>query len=419
MNRSLITTCLLMLALALAGPVNGQLVPDADTGIKPDLISGRIEGFSGTGTRSMEFLTIGTDARGMALGGAQTAGADGLGSIFYNPAGLGFIMGPTASFTTVDLTVDFRLNQAAFVAPFMDGTLVAGGFATFLTMDPEEITTIYRPEGTGDYFDSYSSVVAGTFAYNISDRFSAGVNVKWAHEDIWDITSNAFALDIGANYHTEFLGKGIRLGLAIRNLGNNPSYGGNRLYREIDPATLLDDENPPREITTERQRRSKRYGELRSTSFELPTSLTMGIMYEVLSTEFDRLRISGEYMQPNYLDYVVNTGAEYVRDLGNGYRVAGRVGWEIKGEELDYQMQVVKDGQYVYSEETYIDELGNTQTQTVPVMETVDESEPLRGLSLGAGFTHEFSTFALNVDYAYRHTGLLGNWQFITLTIGF
>ena len=129
--------------------------------------------------------------------------------------------------------------------------------------------------------------------------------------------------------------------------------------------------------------------------------------------------VTGDFRQPNNLDYTFNAGTEYWRDLGHGYRIAGRFGWEFKGDELDYQMQVVENGQFVTRTETYTDEVGVERTQEVPVMETVDESEILRGLSMGAGFTHEFSTFSLNIDYAYRHTGLLGNWQFVTLTVGF
>ena len=419
MKRHLVMTALMLVATAVCLFGQGALVPDVDTGIKPDLISGRISGFSGLGTRSGEFLSIPTDARGVALGGAYTASADGLGSVYFNPAGLGFITGPTFTFTTINLTLDFQMNHAAGVVTFADGAMVAGGFATFLTMDPLEVTTVYRPEGTGDYFDSYSSVIGGTFAYNISDRFSAGVNLKWVHEDIWDITANAFSMDIGANYHTEFLERTVRLGLVIRNLGTNMTFKGNRLYREIDPARLMDDESPPREITTKRQTRSPRYGNLRASTFSLPTFLSMGIMYQVLTREFDGLMVCGDFSQPNNLDYTFNTGTEYYRVLAEGYRIAGRFGWEFKGDELNHEMQNVKDGEFQFATETYVDEIGQTQTQEVPVMETVDESEILRGLSLGAGFTHEFSTFSLNIDYAYRHTGLLGNWQFVTVSLGF
>ena len=419
MKRHLVMPALMLIVSTICLFGQGALVPDADTGIKPDLISGRISGFSGLGTRSGEYLSIPTDARGVAMGGAFTATADGLGSVYYNPAGLGFLTGPTFAFTTINLTLDFQINHAAGVVTFADGAAIVGGFATFLTMNPLEVTTVYRPEGTGDYFDSYSSVIGGTFAYNISDRFSTGANIKWVHEDIWDITANAFAMDIGANYHTDFMGRTIHLGLVIRNIGTNMTFKGKRLFREVDPARLLDDENPPREITTKRQTRSPRYGNLRASTFNLPTSLSLGVMYRVMAREFDGLMVSGDYSQPSNLDYMFSAGTEYYHTIGEGYRIAGRFGWEFKGDEMDYQMQAVSNGEFQFVTETYVDEIGQSQTQEVPVMEMVDEKVSLRGLSVGAGFTHEFSTFSLNIDYAYRHTGLLGNWQFVTLSLGF
>ena len=82
-------------------------------------------------------------------------------------------------------------------------------------------------------------------------------------------------------------------------------------------------------------------------------------------------------------------------------------------------MQVVENGEYVTTTQTVTDNLGQTSEVKVPVMETVDEAEPLRGLSLGAGFSSPFSGFILNIDYAYRHVGLLGDWQFVSLSLNF
>ena len=187
-----------------------------------------------------------------------------------------------------------------------------------------------------------------------------GANIKWVHEDIWDITANAFALDIGANYHTEFMDREIRIGLSINNLGSSMAFGGNRLFREIEKGALMDDDDPPREITTERQNRAKDYGELRSTNFNLPTSLNMGIMYIPLQREMDGLILSGDYSQPNNMDYKFAAGAEYYRSIGDGYQISARCGWEFKGDELDYEMQVVENGEYVTRTEEKSDGLGGT-----------------------------------------------------------
>ncbi|MEA2062817.1 MAG: PorV/PorQ family protein, partial [Gemmatimonadota bacterium] len=202
----LIALPVFLIIAAAAGLLRAQAA-DMDTGLKPDVIGGRISGFARLGTSAAEFLTIPTSARGTALGGAYTALGNDLGALFWNPAGLGDITGPTFQFTNVNMNEDFSINFAAGAIPFNDGAGVAAAFISFFTTQPEEITTIYQPEGTGAYFDSYSSVAGGSIAYNISDRFAAGVSLKWIHEDIWDITSNAFSMDVGANYHTMFMNR--------------------------------------------------------------------------------------------------------------------------------------------------------------------------------------------------------------------
>ena len=99
----------------------------------------------------------------------------------------------------------------------------------------------------------------------------------------------------------------------------------------MEKGALMDDDDPPREITTERQSRAKDYGELRSTSFNLPTSLNMGIMYIPIQRELDGLIVSGDYSQPNNLDYRFSAGAEYYRSIGDGYRVACPVRLGVQG----------------------------------------------------------------------------------------
>jgi len=363
--------------------------PDVSTGEMPNPIGGRIEGFSGLGTRSGEFLSIPTSARGLAMGEAWTAAADDIGAIFWNPAGLGFISAPTFQFTNINLTLDFNYNYLAGAIPVKDGVVVLGGFFGMLTTNPIEITTIVNPQGTGNYYDYYTSVIGGCVGYNISDRFSFGVNAKWAHEDIWDITSNAFALDLGANYHTEFLDRHIRFALAVQNMGTNMKYGGKRLFEELPPEDEFGTQKGYGGIL--HPERSKRYGTRMTTSFNLPTVFRIGLSCDLLETERHSLRVAGDFLQPNNLDVTWAVGAEYIRQLGEGYSVAGRFGWKFRTDEQDV---TAEDG-------------------TV-----LSEQSLLRGLSAGAGFMHDFTVFRLGVDYTYAHQGLLGSWQLVTLNIG-
>ena len=376
-----------VICLYLTSPLQAQY-PDSQTGLTVNPIGGRVEHFSGIGIRSAEFLGVPTSARGLGMGEACTAATDDIGSMYWNPAGLGLLTGNAYQFTRVDMTTDFSLTYAAAAIPFSDGRFVVGGFFSFLNVEPEEITTITSPNGTGSYFDSYSSAAAGSFAYNISDRFSAGINVKWVHEDIWDITANAFSMDIGANYHTSFMGREIKFALCLKDLGTNLTYRGRRLYTEVDPEPLQDESG--NYFEPDRGTRLDRYAELKSSTFNLPTSFRLGLAYTVLENSRDRLNVSGEYIQPNNLDMAFAVGAEYMMHLSDSYMAAVRTGWKYRGDELDIS-----------------DDTGTS----------LSDSPAMRGFSMGASFVHDFSFFACSVDYAYYNQGLIGSWNAVSISV--
>ncbi len=350
-------------------------------GISPDPLSGRLEKYAGIGVRSGEFLNIPSDARGVALGEAACALVDDISAVYWNPANLGFLTSPQVMFTTVNYTLDFAYNFVAAAVPFKDGQGVYGGFMGILTTEPEEITTLVEPDGTKQYYDGYSMVWGGTFAYNISDRFSAGVNVKWVHEDIWDITANAVALDIGSNYHTEFMNRPIRIAFAVSNLGSNLRYTGDRLSHNILPEDEL---GRNKYIGTPRQERADRFGYRKTNAFNLPAAFKIGAHYQTYQDEYNTLHVAGEYQQPNYLQATFSVGAEYLRSMGGDNTLAARFGWKIMRDEMG-----------------------------------LEGADKLRGLAAGGGVSHDFWVFNARADYAYSDNGLLGGLHYISMTLTF
>jgi len=84
------------------------------------------------------FLTVGTDARAEAMGGAHTGVADGLGGSYYNPAALADAMPGAVIASYTNWVTDI---QSGFVA----GALLAGA----ATMPPGLILTIFGSLGVG------------------------------------------------------------------------------------------------------------------------------------------------------------------------------------------------------------------------------------------------------------------------------
>ena len=74
-----------------------------------------------------------------------------------------------------------------------------------------EETTIWEPEGTGRLFNTYDFAAGLTFARQITERFSAGITVKYISERLDRVDASTIAIDIGSVFVTNFLG--VKFGL--------------------------------------------------------------------------------------------------------------------------------------------------------------------------------------------------------------
>ena len=313
-------------------------------------------------------------ARGVALGGAYGALADDISALWWNPAGAAFLSGPQVLLNVIDQPLDVSYTYAAGAAPFLEGRLVLGAFMGVLTTGEQEITTVTQPEGTGATFGSYSLQGGGTFAWNFSDRFSAGFNIKTVHEDIAGNTQATFAFDLGTNYHASLAGHDIRLAFLIRNLGGNMAFGGNSMKIPVPAEELY-----PGDQISRQDRNALR----RATRFKLPTSFHVSLGYVLMSGGNYNWAAAAEFSQNSDMPVSYHLGSELSRSLGKS-NVALRGGWEFRGDELGL---------------TGVDRL--------------------RGLSAGGGIAYDFLLFKGSIDYAYRNWGRLTSSHLFSLGIGF
>lgn len=360
-----IIACLIIYASTLNAAATGKFNPAA----------GIPEGFSEAGTRAAEFLTIPVGSRGVALGGAYGALADDISAVWWNPAGLAFLTGTQLFLTVVNQPLDVTYTYAAGAVPLLEGKLLMGGFMGMLTMGDQEITTVTQPEGTGAMFSSYSMQAGASFAWNFSDRASAGFNVKAVHEDIAGNTQGTIAFDLGTNYHTDFLGREIRLAFLIRNIGGNMAFSGNGLKISVKPEDLY----PGNDIA-----RQDREAVRRATRFKLPTSFHIGLAYTIHTGDLHNWLAAVEFSQNNNMPTSYSLGSELTRKIGKNTTAAMRAGWEFRGDELD-----------------------------------LSGTERLRGLSAGGGIAYDFIAFKGSIDYAYRNWGRLKSSHLFSLSIAF
>lgn len=249
------------------------------------------------GTSSAVFLGIDIGARASAMGGAFVAIANDLTAIYWNPAGIARLESPQLAIIHTQWIVDMNFDWGAMSIPLgRFGTI--GLNVTSLTHDDMEIRTIEQPEGTGEFFSAGDLSLGLTYAINLTDRFSIGFNGKFVRSEIFNESANAFALDVGTLFVTQY--NGLRIGAAITNFAPKMRLRGRDLIILVDPA-------PDKFGSNDRI-----VSELQTGSFDLPLAFRAGIAMDVFKYKNSQLIFAVEAYNPSDNAESVNIGMEYL-----------------------------------------------------------------------------------------------------------
>lgn len=197
-------------------------------------------------TTSMQFLKVMPCARGTALGDAYTTLANGADAYFWNPAGLVYSSNKEISMTYTSWIMDTKLGSLAFFMPYGNiGSFAFGiqyvdyGSMDEATLNRPDISDINHPGLTGNTFHPFAMIAGVGYGKQLTDKFSMGVNVKYAYESLYNghgyyaMTSSGsnetvntwgkgFLFDFGMRYNTGF--KTIQLAISAQNFGAEIKY---------------------------------------------------------------------------------------------------------------------------------------------------------------------------------------------------
>jgi hypothetical protein len=235
MRRHIILLILVFVSMAMIfEPCQAQIIPAL--------------GGQRAGTSSMTFLKIGVGARACGMGGAFVGMAKNVESLFWNPAGVGWLKRPGFAFHYLSLPADIRYAAAGAVLPLQRWGTV-GLMVGSLNTDKMEERTEYYPEGTGNTF-IFSDVYAGlSYSYLFIDRFAAGVGAKIVREDLAGVHMWGGMIDLGTCYYTGF--RDLSFAVTLVNFGPNlrpegmatitDTYGNTteRQYEAFSPPTIF------------------------------------------------------------------------------------------------------------------------------------------------------------------------------------
>jgi hypothetical protein len=340
---------------------------------------------TGYGTTAAEFLLFGAGARGTALGTAFSAIATDVSALYYNPAGIALMPRSGAMVGTYDYVADTRYSWGGIAFPFGGGSRAVGIQVGTFGFKDQPVYTAEQPDGTGSVY-SVSQTVAGlTFAQNFSDRFSAGITAKGVFDNLGEASGQAFAVDFGTSFHAQLSGHPIRFSFVVSNLGTNLSYSGSALEtdapRDSVPGEAPIPQNP-------------QPSEFRTKDFPLPTIFRVGLAYDLISGDNNRLTLLSDFNQPN------NNGAGF---SAGGEWATQRLG----GSNFGFAVR----GSYSYAAANNVDPVD-------PATTALSDEENLQGLALGGGLNYGTGNFNVGFDYAWKYLGVLGSTNFFSVSLG-
>ncbi|MEZ4700676.1 MAG: PorV/PorQ family protein [Rhodothermales bacterium] len=313
---------------------------------------------SRSGTSGATELLVPLTARYTALGGTSTSGLsdmNGLEALYANPAGLSLNTGTAGIFSRVEYVADIGVNYFGIAQNFGQYNNIAFTISAWDFGDIAEQTED-SPE-ISDVTFNVSYLTAGlSYSRQLTDRISAGATMKLVNETIDDVSASAVAFDAGMTYNVSEIG--LRLGVSLKNIGNELAFSGTGLSRSVK----IPGQDPSANNNTLA---------IESDGVQMPTLLNVGIAYTV--------PIAGS----NYVSFLTNFRSNsFDQDNYSG------------GIELGFQNILYVRGGYQFSED-----MDRTFYQ---------------GPAFGGGLNLNVGGTRIALDYAYQPTDFFSDVQYIT-----
>lgn len=176
-------------------------------------------GFENAGTTAANFLSLGSGARTLSMGGATLGLGEDVGGVAWNAAALGWIGEPQAALSHSGMANKSLQEWGAY------------GGRVGRTQTRWAVSGLYQGDGSFEGRDasgastgsfSVSSMAFGvTMAQQLGSHVTVGLGSKYVHEDLGSVTGGGFTFDGGLMVRQGVLG----FGFAAQNLLGQMKYG--------------------------------------------------------------------------------------------------------------------------------------------------------------------------------------------------
>ena len=228
--------------------------------------------FAPVGTTVAQFLEIGVGARGAAMGEAVTTVVNGACAVFWNPANIVDLQGGKMEGFSSITNWPAGMTLGAISFSFKLGNI--GTFAIsslYLKTDDMEITTVFNPDGTGDYFNISNYSIGLSYSRYLTDKVSIGLTAKAIHEGYLDYKYTTWGLDMGTLYRTNF--HNMKIGMSILHFGPEVRFSGEYI-----------DYSDPKSYSVNSPKKFELYS--------LPINFRFGVSLDIMNTGGQRITTS-------------------------------------------------------------------------------------------------------------------------------
>jgi len=174
-----------------------------------------VTGAHSQGTTGFETLRAEIGSRGSALAGAMIAMDSGIEGLFYNPAALGEIEDHQVRGTYHNHILDIEAGFFAYGQRIRNwGSLAFGlDYMNYGKFD------VYNTNGVklDESFRPNDLLFTLGYGRKFGTLFSAGLNLKYIHSEIYNVSSSAAAFDIGGIVYLPY--RDFKIGFGIFNIG--------------------------------------------------------------------------------------------------------------------------------------------------------------------------------------------------------
>ncbi|MDO9577112.1 MAG: PorV/PorQ family protein [Candidatus Cloacimonadales bacterium] len=186
------------------------------------------------GTTGLTFFKVNYSARAAAMGNAYTGLSNDASAVFFNPAGLVQLSRMEATVTYMSYLDGINCGSMAYAYPLDEKTTFAVFSKVLSATEDKTLVDEYGQYGGTDGSFGFSDIIFGvSVARYLLDMLDMGINVKYLRESIDGHTATAAAIDVGIMHQTT--SKNLKVGIALRNIGQQLSYYTSEEYEENLP----------------------------------------------------------------------------------------------------------------------------------------------------------------------------------------